>query len=200
MIASRSSDVAWIVMLAGPATKGAETLILQSDLIARAAGMTDEQVAKSLDFDRQAYMLVRQEKDRVVLENKLGDLIKVSGLGPAMPPAMLQRQIHWTSSPWFHYFLDYDPAPALQKTKCPILALIGEKDLQVPPKENLPLLRKALEDGGNKDFQVVELPGLNHLFQHCYMGLPAESRAIEETFAPEALSAISEWVLKHTTP
>jgi uncharacterized protein len=200
MIASRSSDVAWIVLLAGPATKGAETLILQSDLIARAAGMTDEQVAKSLDFDRQAYMLVRQEKDRTVLENKLGDLIKVSGLGPAMPPAMLQRQIHWTSSPWFHYFLDYDPAPALQRTKCPILALSGEKDLQVPPKENLPLLRKALQDGGNKDFQIIELPGLNHLFQHCYMGLPAESRAIEETFAPEALSAISDWVLKHAAP
>lgn len=200
MIASRSSDVAWIVMLAGPATKGAETLILQSDLIARAAGMTDEQVAKSLDFDRQAYMLVRQEKDRGVLENKLDDLVKVSELGPAMAPAVLQRQIHWTSSPWFHYFLDYDPAPALQDTKCPVLALSGEKDLQVPPKENLPLLRKALEDGGNKDFQIVELPGLNHLFQHCYMGLPAESRAIEETFAPEALSAISSWVLKHTAP
>jgi pimeloyl-ACP methyl ester carboxylesterase len=200
LIASRSTDVAWIVMLAGPATKGAETLILQSDLIARAAGMTDEQVAKSLDFDRQAYMLVRQEKDRAVLENKLDDLIKVSGLGPVMTSGVLQRQIHWTSSPWFHYFLDYDPAPALQKTKCPVLALIGEKDLQVPPKENLPLLKKALEDGGNKDFQIVELPGLNHAFQHCYMGVPAETRAIEETFAPEALSAISTWILKHTTP
>ncbi len=200
MIASRSSDVAWIVLLAGPATKGAETLILQSDLIARAAGMTDEQVAKSLDFDRQAYMLVRQENDRAVLENKLDDLVKVSGLGPSMPPVVLQRQIHWTSSPWFHYFLDYDPAPALQKTKCPVLALSGEKDLQVPPKENLPLLKKALEDGGNQDFQLVELPGLNHLFQHCFMGLPTESRAIEETFAPEALSAISSWVLKHTAP
>jgi pimeloyl-ACP methyl ester carboxylesterase len=200
MIASRSSNVAWIVMLAGPATKGAETLLLQSDLIARAAGMTDEQVATSLDFDRQAYRLVRQERDRAVLENKLEDLVKVRGLGPAMPPAVLQRQIHWTSSPWFHYFLDYDPAPALQKTKCPILALSGEKDLQVPPKENLPLLRKALEQGGNKDFQIVELPRLNHLFQHCYMGLPAESRAIEETFAPEALLAISNWIVKHTAP
>lgn len=197
MIASRSSDVAWIVLLAGPATKGAETLLLQSDLIARAAGMTDEQVAESLDFDRQAYMLVRQEKDRTVLENKLEDLVKVSGLGPAMPSAVLERQIHWTSSPWFHYFLDYDPVPTLQRTKCPVLALSGEKDLQVPPKENLPLLKKALEDGGNEDFQVIELAGLNHLFQHCYMGLPAESRAIEETFAPQALSAISTWVLKH---
>jgi uncharacterized protein len=200
MIASRSGEVAWIVLLAGPATKGAETLLLQSDLIARAAGMNDEQVAQSLDFDRQAYMLVRQEKNRSQLENKLEDLIKVSGLGPAMPPALLERQIHWTSSPWFRYFLDYDPVPALQNTKCPVLALSGERDLQVPPKENLPLLKKALEDGGNKDYQVTELPELNHVFQHCYTGLPAESRAIEETFAPEALSAISTWVLKHSVP
>jgi uncharacterized protein len=200
MIASRSSDVAWLVLLAGPATKGAETLLLQSDLIARAAGMNDEQVAKSLDFDRRAYMLVREEKNRSVLENKLEDLVKMSGLGPAMPLGVLQRQIHWTSSPWFRYFLDYDPVPALQKTKCPILALSGEKDLQVPPKENLPLLKEALKSGGNNDYQVIELSGVNHVFQHCYMGLPGESRAIEETFAPEALSVISTWVLKHSAP
>ena len=198
MIASRSSDVSWIAILAGPATKGEETLLLQSDLITRAAGMTTEQVAKSLDFDRESYNLVRHEKDRVALESELQDLVKVSGLGPAAPSAFLQRQIHWTSSPWFRYFLDYDPALALQNTKCPVLVLSGERDLQVPPKENLPLARKALETGGNKDFQVIELPGLNHQFQHCYLGLPAESRAIEETFAPEALSTISTWILKHS--
>jgi hypothetical protein len=162
--------------------------------------MTTEQVAKSLDFDRESYNLVRREKDRATLENKLEDLVKVSGLGSAGPSAFLQRQIHWTSSPWFRYFLDYDPAPALQKTKCPILVLGGEKDLQVPPKENLPLAEKALETGGNMDFQVIELPELNHQFQHCYMGLPAESRAIEETFAPEALTTISSWILKHSPP
>jgi fermentation-respiration switch protein FrsA (DUF1100 family) len=161
--------------------------------------MNEEQVARSLEFDRQSYALVRQEKDRAVLENKLGELVKVSGLGPAMPPAVVQRQIHWTSSPWFRYFLDYDPVPALQKTKCPVLALSGEKDLQVPPQENLPLIKKALEDGGNTDIQVVDLPGLNHLFQHCYLGVPAESRAIEETFAPQALTAIANWILKHTS-
>jgi hypothetical protein len=69
----------------------------------------------------------------------------------------------------------------------------------VPPKENLPLARKALELAGNKDFQVVELPGLNHQFQHCYMGLPAESRAIEETFATDALAMISAWIAKHSS-
>ncbi len=198
MIASRSNNAAWIAVLAGPATKGEETLLIQSDLITRAAGMTNDQVAKSLDFDRQSYNLVRHEKDRVALEKDLGDLVKVSGIGPAMPPAFMQRQIHWTSSPWFRYFLDYDPVPALQQTKVPVLAMSGEKDLQVPPKENLPLIRKALEDGGNKDFKVVELPGLNHEFQHCYAGLPAESRAIEETFAPDAMNTLSDWILQHT--
>jgi pimeloyl-ACP methyl ester carboxylesterase len=162
--------------------------------------MTNDQVALSLDFDRQSYNLVRRETDRAVLEGKLEDLVKTSGLGPSMPPAFLQRQIHWTSSPWFRYFLDYDPVPALQKTKCPVLVLGAEKDLQVPPKENLPLAKKALEDGQNKNFQVVELPGLNHQFQHCYMGLPAESRAIEETLAAEALITISAWILQHSSP
>ncbi len=198
MIASRSTNVDWIAVLAGPATKGEETLLIQSDLITRAAGMTNDQVAKSLDFDRQSYNLVRNEKNRAELEKELADLVKLSSIGPAMPPAFMQRQIHWTSSPWFRYFLDYDPVPALKQTKCPVLALSGEKDLQVPPKENLPLIRKALEDGGNKDFKVLELPGLNHEFQHCYMGLPAESRAIEETFAPDAMSALSDWILQHT--
>jgi pimeloyl-ACP methyl ester carboxylesterase len=200
MIASRSTEVAWIILLGAPATKGEETLLLQSDLITRAAGMTTEQVAMSLDFDRQSYNLVRHERDRRMLESKLQDLVKTSGLGPAMPSAFLERQIHWTSSPWFRYFLDYDPIAALQKTKCPVLVLSGEKDLQVPPKENFPLIKKALEEGQNRDVQMAELQGLNHQFQHCYMGLPAESRAIEETFAPEALDTISTWILRHSSP
>ena len=119
--------------------------------------MTNDQVANSLDFDRQSYNLFPHQKD----QSRAGERSRRFGESQRhrspMPPAFMQRQIHWTSSPWFRYFLDYDPVPALQQTKCPVLALSGEKDLQVPPKENLPLIRKALEDGGNKDFKVVEL-------------------------------------------
>jgi uncharacterized protein len=200
MIAARSREVAWVVLLAGPALKGENTLLLQSELISRIGGLNDTQISKSLDFDKHAYALVRQEKNRAALEAKLNDLVQSSGMNAAMPPAALQAQIHLISSPWFRYFLDYDPLPALQKTKCPVLALNGQKDLQVPPKENLPLIRKALENGGNKDSQTVEMPGLNHLFQHCQNGSPGEYGAIEETFAPEALSLVSGWVRKHTAP
>ena len=103
------------------------------------------------------------------------------------------------TAPWFRYFLDYDPVPVLRKTKCPVLALNGAKDLQVPPADNLPPIRKALAEGGNKDFQAVEMPGLNHLFQHSETGAPAEYGTIEETMAPDVLGTISAWILKHSS-
>jgi len=80
--------------------------------------------------------------------------------------------VHLMATPWFRFFLDYDPHPALQKTMCPVLALNGEKDLQVSPKENLAKIQKALQDGGNKDFQPVELLGHNHFLQPDPAGLP----------------------------
>lgn len=198
IVASQSDDIAWIVMLAAPGTAGERTLLGQSELIARASGMPDEQLKESLDFDRRAYALVRAEQDRTALESKLNALVKSNGLADALPAAALQAQVRFLASPWLRFFLDYDPVPALEKTKCPVLALTGEKDLQVPAKDNLPLIRKALESGGNKDFQVIELPGLNHLFQHCRSGAPGEYSAIMETMAPEVLAEVSAWIGKHT--
>ena len=92
--------------------------------------------------------------------------------------------------------LTYDPATALRKVTCPVLALNGSLDTQVPPKLNLPAIRKALEEGGNKHFEVDELSGLNHLFQTAKTGAPAEYGEIEETISPVALEKISSWILK----
>lgn len=88
----------------------------------------------------------------------------------------------------------YDPRPTLQKVKCPVLAINGEKDLQVPPKENLAAIEQALKAGGNSDFTLKELPDLNHLFQHSETGSLTEYSKIEETFAPEALQIIGDWI------
>ncbi len=77
------------------------------------------------------------------------------------------------------------------------MALNGERDLQVLPDLNLNAIEKCLKSGGNQDFEVVELPGLNHLFQTCKSGLVTEYGEIEETFAPIALQEISDWILDH---
>jgi hypothetical protein len=60
------------------------------------------------------------------------------------------------------------------------------------------LVKKAFADSGNSDAASTELPDLNHQFQHCFSGSPAEYAAIEETFSPQALQLISEWILHHT--
>ncbi len=200
LVAAHSSDVAWVVLLAGPGLKGEDTLLLQSELILKTAGVSDDQIAKTREFNKQTYALVRQERDPATLEAKLSDLVQSSGMSASLPPAAFESQVRLMVSPWFRFFLDYDPLPALQKTMCPVLALNGEKDLQVSPKENLAKIQKALQVGGNKDFQTTELPGLNHLFQHCPTGSPTEYGGIQETMSPEALNAVSDWVLKHTAP
>ncbi len=198
LLASQSKDVACVVLLAAPATIGEDTLLHQSELIGRAGGLTDEQLEASLNFDHAAYDLVRTETDTAVLNEKLNGLVKGSALDAAMPPAVLEPQLRMMESPWFRFFLDYDPLPNLKALHVPVLALYGQKDLQVPVKPNLALLQQALQDGGNKDVDVRELPGLNHLFQHAYSGTPTEYAAIEETFSPEALQLISGWLLHHS--
>jgi fermentation-respiration switch protein FrsA (DUF1100 family) len=104
--------------------------------------------------------------------------------------AMLQM-----GSPWFRFFLQYDPRAALRNVRVPVLVLNGELDLQVDPAQNVPEIRKALEEAGNKEYTVTVLPGLNHLFQKAGTGSPLEYDAIEETMNPAALDAVREWIL-----
>ncbi len=198
-ISAHSKDVKWLVLLAAPATTGEKTLLNQSELIGRAGGLSDEQLEPSLGFDRAAYALVRKEKDSNALAEKLAALVKESGLDAALPPAVLETQLRMLASPWFRFFLDYDPLPNLKAVNCPVLALYGQKDLQVAPKANLPLLQKALQDSKNDQAETRQLPELNHLFQHAYTGTPAEYAAIEETFSLEALALIVEWVKGHSS-
>jgi len=193
-LAATSEDLSWIVLLAPPATKGEDTLLNQSDLIARAGGLADAQVLASLNFDKQAYDLVLNEPDSAVVAQKLKALVTESGINAAMPPEAIDQQIHMMTSPWFRFFLAYDPLPDLKRTKCPVLALFGEKDLQVPAKINLPMVQEAFQDAGNTQAQVKRLPDLNHLFQHAHTGSPTEYAAIDETFSPDALKIISDWL------
>jgi fermentation-respiration switch protein FrsA (DUF1100 family) len=103
------------------------------------------------------------------------------------------------TTPWFREFLVMDPAPYLASVGVPVLALFGTKDLQVPSKENAAAMKAALGSkapgGRSAKSAIVELEGLNHLFQTAGSGSPDEYGAIEETFAPEALRRVADWVL-----
>ena len=106
----------------------------------------------------------------------------------------VKLQVEQIANPWMQYFIKYNPEPTLEKVRCPVLAINGANDLQVPPKENLKAIKKALSKGGNKKVTTKEIPNLNHLFQECNTGSPVEYAKIEQTFSPTALTEILKWL------
>jgi pimeloyl-ACP methyl ester carboxylesterase len=202
MVAARSKDVAFIVMMAGTGMPGRELLPLQAELIGRASGMSEEELKTSKEINTHIFNLVAKTPDLDKLRPELKSYLQeVVGKLPASEKPkgvsdedFIQTQINQVANPWMVYFLNYDPIPALKKVKCPVLVLNGDKDLQVPSKENLPLIRKALKH--NHSAEIVEFPGMNHLFQECTTGSPDEYAKIEETLSPKMLKVTTDWIGK----
>lgn len=202
LAASLSKDIAFIVLLAGTGLTGEEILYLQGELLSRAMGVSEEKIRESRIDQERIYAVLKQNMDvesmekelRRMYEQAMTKLSEEERKEEEVPEAGLEAQLKQVLSPWFRYFLTYDPRPALQRVKCPVLALNGEKDLQVPPKENLAEIAKALKQGGNHDVTTQELPSLNHLFQTAETGATNEYGKIEETFAPSALKIIGDWI------
>jgi hypothetical protein len=192
MAAVADPSVAFVVMMAGSGVPGDQIIPEQIRLIAQANGESKQKADEDTDTERETLTAVETVKDPKDLEHLLG--VKLAAEG--MPDAQIALQIKAATSPWFRFFITYDPATALRKLTVPVLVLNGSLDLQVPPAQNLPAIRKALEDAGNKHVEVDELPGLNHLFQTAKTGSPSEYVDIEETMSPVALDKIASWILK----
>ncbi len=204
MCAAQSDAVAFIVLLAGTGGDGEEVLLTQIDLINRANGYSEERNQRELEFTAKALHLVKTEADTsrlragltAILQEAFENMPDDEKAAADTMEDFVKQQAGPLLSPWFRYFIKYDPKTALEKVKCPVLAINGEKDLQVEPKINLAGIKAGLDKAGNKQYTIQELPGLNHLFQNCETGSPSEYSKIEETFSPEALALVSDWILK----
>jgi pimeloyl-ACP methyl ester carboxylesterase len=208
MAASRSKDVAFIVLMAGTGLPGIDILKAQAELISRVEGASEAELKYSRDAQQRAIDIFLREKDEKVARTKLVAAMKeiLAALPEAEKKALAESggevseaMIDQFNNAWFRSFLAFDPRPTLQKVRCPVLAINGEKDLQVPSKENLAEIEKALKAGGNRDVKTVEFAGVNHLFQPCKTGSPSEYAKIETTIAPEVLKAIGDWIVEHTS-
>jgi len=206
MVASKSKDVSFIVLLAGPGIQGDKLLLLQQELIAKANGVSETDIKKSNEANAKMFDMIARSNDIQQLKTDLtismNEILK-NDTSAKIPNGMTREefvsmQVDQIVSPWMLYFMKYDPAPALEKVRCPVLAVNGEKDLQVPPKENLEAIKNALTKGGNKKVTVIEFPNLNHLFQECKTGSPMEYSTIEQTFSPTALEEITKWIKVQT--
>lgn len=206
MVAVNSSDVSFIVLLAGPGVVGKDLLARQTELILRANGMAEEEIEKNVKQAKEVYDIIVSTPDSLTALTKLKEMFEkeVAGLSaeeknkPEYSIENFNRQTAIMLSPWFRFFLKYDPQPVLENTSIPVLAMNGEKDLQVDPEQNLSAIKSALKTGSNKNYKIVKLPGLNHLFQTAKTGAISEYAHIEETFSPGALKIIGDWIKEVT--
>lgn len=203
MIAGGSNDVAFIVMLAGPSLPGEQILYLQDSLISAVMGAPQNEIQKSLRLNHSLFSLVKREGDTTKLQQEIRSLLEQAMLadsttGGKINEGFVTATINQLTSPWFRFFLTYDPVPSLKKLTCPVLAINGSKDLQVPAEKNLEGMRQAFKASGNSNATAKLLPGLNHLFQKAETGAPLEYSRIEETLNPEALKVIGDWIAEVT--
>ena len=186
----------FLVLLAGPAIAGDELIVQQSLAMARLQGTDVAQLAVIEKQQRGMTQLIQQTPDDAQARTKLLAFYHLTD-NPAAA-AQFEPQLQMAISPFYRHLLADRPAQTLPKVHCPVLALGGSKDFQVPARLNLAATAAALKAGGNRDVTVQELPGLNHLFQTATTGSLAEYGKIEETFAPAALLIVGDWIGRHT--
>jgi fermentation-respiration switch protein FrsA (DUF1100 family) len=200
--ATHSKDVAFIVMLSGLGQRFADIIIFQILQDSKSKGEDENLVALKRSCYERLYALVGEDTDDATAEKKIRAL-------HATLTEDEKEKLDWTDTkfeerikhqlkPWWRYAMQYDPRATLMNVQCPVLALNGERDMQVPAKENVAAISDALRAGGNTHFTVLELPGLNHAFQTAGPGMEMEYAKIEETFSPVALQTIADWIIAQT--
>ncbi len=206
LVATRSSDVAFIVLMAGTGVPGDVIVEKQIAGLLKAAGTDQTAIDAALQNQRRVYEVIKAETDPNSAKDKIRTIIKesIAALSESQKQALqgsdaaVDAQARGAASKWFRFFITHDPKTVLRQVKCPVLAINGELDKQVLPKDNLPAIEQALREGGNPDFTIKELAGLNHLFQTAQTGNIDEYARIEETVAPLALETIATWIEART--
>lgn len=195
-IAMASNDkIAFLVMLAGPGTALDKLMLSQRRLVGSQMGMSEAQLNSAEPVMAAVFHAVASgttpQAGREAARAVLTPAAMIAIGAPGANPDLLLNQV---TGPWYSYFLKYDPAPNLSRIKVPLLAMGGSLDRQVPAAENLPAIKAAT--AGDRDVTIVELPGLNHLFQTAKTGAVGEYADIQETVAPIALETMSDWLTK----
>ncbi|MDR1112283.1 MAG: lysophospholipase, partial [Bacteroidales bacterium] len=200
MIAARNKEVSFIVLLAAPGIRGDSLMYLQRKSLMQLLNLSKKQIDAVLTYRSKHDSLIvhidEPEQRNEELAVFFADIVNKQ-----MPKAAqeeknkaIERELQIITLQSYQYLIRYNPAIALSKVQCPVLALNGDKDFQVSATENLNGIQQALLESGNRQVIIQKLPSLNHLFQMSQTGSISEYPQIEETFSPKVLKIMEKWI------
>ncbi len=193
MLAAKDQTIAFAILLACPAVPGINVLVAQTMEAETASGLPQEHIDLDAQIGSTLYKLAAEGKSEDDLHTALK---KVSRGAPPFLVENWKAQIPRLTNPWLRFFLNYDPSSALEHVTCPVLALYGERDLQVLPDQNAPELERALKRAHNREVTVLSLAQLNYMFQTSKTGLGSEYPTIPEDISNVALHDIGHWLAR----
>lgn len=207
MVAASRKDLDYIVLLAGPGVKISRLMEAQNAAVLKSSGVSEAAINTYLPFYSKMMNLLVNETDSIkardAIRNTLQEFISKTDTAilselnlkdSTSHNVFLKTMDQQFKTPWSKYFLKFDPEPYLSKLKCKVLAINGERDIQVLPSQNLMGIEKALRKSKTKTWETAELQGLNHLFQQCSKCTVQEYQEIDETISPVALEYVGNWL------
>ncbi|WGF92619.1 alpha/beta fold hydrolase [Aequorivita marisscotiae] len=202
LVASAGNNIAFVVTLAGVMIPGRELMLRQKEMQLRAMGSNENFISKELEFDSGIMNTITTSETDSLKTNLEKYTTEYFETNPTFASEHGMTEAYYKnlivgsySSPWLSNFIKYDPKNSLENLNVPLLALNGEKDLQVPATENLEALRAIMAKDTTKNFTLKTYPNLNHLFQECQTGMLQEYGQIEQTISPKVLHDIAAWIL-----
>ncbi|MGL2988550.1 alpha/beta hydrolase family protein [Flavobacterium sp. RSSA_27] len=202
IVANKNKKVQFVISLAGPGIPIDRMMLLQSQSIMKAEGATAGQIAATSAFNERIYAYIINYTGRNLksdfqeyIKQEYKKLTQNQGATVAQIDDFARQQAQVITSPWYVYFLKFNPDAYWSKLKIPVLALNGSLDVQVKSAENLAGIQASLEKSGNKKGVFRELPGLNHLFQEAKTGTVSEYASLTQTISPLVLNTVSDWIL-----
>ncbi|MEP7009206.1 MAG: alpha/beta fold hydrolase [Acidobacteriota bacterium] len=196
-------SVDFLVLLAPPGETLRSLLVRQGRALLRLQGLDEKLIDRVLATQAEDLDLIADskiptdkllERLRALAEVRRKQFTDEERAKLGVDAAAIERSIRVSTTAWFRSLIVQDPGIYLRKLKIPVLSLFGGKDLQVDPEVNANAVRAALSAAKNPTHEERILPGLNHLFQHAQTGGIEEYGTIEETFSPEALGIIGDWI------
>ena len=185
-VANSGNLIDFIVELGGPAVAGDSILIFQNEFLLKDSGMPQEYITMYIDAMKGMFESQKENNPVAFDENDYAIFSPENLSNPVLSPLAKNLRDNFSNlAPWLKYFINYDPIPDLKNISVPVMMLYGEKDIQVPPSLNVPVLRENIPG-----INIKVYPDLNHLMQHSITGKITEYAEIEETISPEVLEDI----------
>jgi uncharacterized protein len=194
LAACRDSGITFAIMLAGPGMPVRANILAQTEAVFHANGMKETQIAREVRLLDEIFETL--STNREVESLRAAFRIKAARDVAEMKPGdvLFAQQMEMMNTTWFRSLARYDPAEAVPLMRCPMLALFGEKDLQVPAHLNAGALETIAKICETQRIAIRIVPGANHLFQKAASGSPTEYRSLEKKYAEGVLEAIENWL------